>query len=245
MTNQNYMTNSGFLLAIEKSFREFIAVGTSRSTRKLVPLHGAIARDFQERLGSDFQVQAQGFANGREGTITGRYMDKKVDITISKKGGHPVGGVAVKFVMQNYAQNANNYFENMLGETANIRSARCPYFQVFIILDKIPYYRADGSFKHWEFFSESNIHKYCVLDEDDPGVHFHSPDKMLLYVVHLPDISEIHTKEEYLRQYEDALSKSEVGKFFSTVPAAQFSNSVILNNYELFAQKVFYTIMAL
>ncbi len=238
------MTNSGFLQVIEQSFREFIYAGTSRSTRKLVPLHGAIAEDFHERFGDDFRIQSQGFSDGKEGTITGRYMDKKVDITIIGSDNQPVGGIAVKFVMQNYAQNANNYFENMLGETANIRAAHCPYFQVFIIPDKMPYYKADGTFKHWECFSESNIHKYCVLDKDDPSINFHSPDKMLIYVVHLPDIGEIRTKEEYLEKYRDTLAKSNVGCFLSTVPVAQFSNSVILNNYELFAKKVFHTIMA-
>ena len=78
----------------------------------------------------------------------GRYVDKKVDITISKKDATmhkdiPVAGIAVKFVMQNYSQNSNNYFENMLGETANIRANKCPYFQIFIILDRLPYYKKE------------------------------------------------------------------------------------------------------
>ena len=63
--------------------------------------------------------------------------DKKVDITITKQN-KPIAGFAIKFVMQNYSQNSNNYFENMLGETANIRSNRIPYFQIFIILDNLP-----------------------------------------------------------------------------------------------------------
>lgn len=67
------------------------------------------------------------------------YIDKMEDITIQHKG-KDVGGIAIKFVMQNYSQNSNNYFENMLGETANIRCNSIPYFQVFIILDKLPYY---------------------------------------------------------------------------------------------------------
>jgi hypothetical protein len=45
--------------------------------------------------------------------------------------------------MQNYSQNSNNYFENMLGETANIRSSNIPYFQIFIIPDEIPYYKKE------------------------------------------------------------------------------------------------------
>jgi hypothetical protein len=237
------MTNQEFLLAIEKSFGEFIVSGTSRSTKKLVPLHGAIANDMHERLGEAYEIKAQGFALGKEGTINGRYMDKKVDILVSRAE-RAIGGIAVKFVMQNYSQNANNYFENMLGETANIRSACCPYFQIFIIPDKLPYYTNGGVFKHWETFSDSNIHKYCVLDRDNPQAYFHSPDKMLIYVIHLPDIGNIRTKTEYLSRYAEILERTPQGRLLTLVTAAQFSQSVILNDYELFADKVYHSMMA-
>jgi hypothetical protein len=107
------MTNEDFLRTIETSFTAFLSCGTSRSTQKLIPLHGAIAQDMHDRLGNEYEIQSQGYANGREGIITGRYMNKKVDITILRSG-IPIGGIAVKFVMQNFSQNANNYFENML-----------------------------------------------------------------------------------------------------------------------------------
>lgn len=93
------MTNAEFITAVERSFSEFVDSGTSRSTRKLVPLHGAIAKDMHERLGVGFGIQSQGFGLGREGTIEGRYMDKKVDITITRDD-RPVGGIAVKFVIR-------------------------------------------------------------------------------------------------------------------------------------------------
>ena len=237
------MTNAGFLTAIEQSFAEFVRSGTSRSTRKLVPLHGSIAQDFHERLGPGYGIQSQGYSQGREGSITGRYMDKKVDVTVLHDG-NPVGGIAVKFVMQNYSQNANNYFENMLGETANIRAARCPYFQVFIIPDKIPYYTNGGEFRHWETFTAGNIHKYLVLDGDDPSVHYHTPDKMLIYVIRLPEIGSVRTKAEYLRKYADLLSSATPTAFISTVDIAPFSNSVILNDYEKFATKAYHAILA-
>ena len=50
------LDNSTFLRALSNSFREFLESGTSRSTAKLKPLHGAIARDLAERLGSDYVV---------------------------------------------------------------------------------------------------------------------------------------------------------------------------------------------
>ena len=105
------MDNAGFIGAIESSFVEFIRSGTSRSTRKLGPLHGAIARDMQDRLGAEYLIWSQGFRDNKEGTIAGRYMDKKVDISIFQQG-RPVCGIAVKFVMQNYSQNSNNSRRN-------------------------------------------------------------------------------------------------------------------------------------
>ena len=135
------MTHRHFLLQVQDSFKRFIESGTSRSTAKLKPLHGAIAADLAHMLGKEYTVVSQGFEEGKEAVIKGRYLDKRVDITVQRAdNGEPVAGIGVKFIMQNYSQNSNNYFENMLGETANIRSARVPYFQVFIILDRLPYY---------------------------------------------------------------------------------------------------------
>ena len=130
------MNNQEFLEVIRRSFEIFVECGTSRSTAKLKPLHGAIARDLAVKLGPEYEVWSQGYGKGKEATVEGRYVDKDVDITI-KKGDETLAGIGVKFVMQNYSQNSNNYFENMLGETANIRCNNVPYFQIFIILDKL------------------------------------------------------------------------------------------------------------
>lgn len=52
--------NSDFLRVLTNSFKEFIEKGTSRSTAKLKPLHGAIARDLAEKLGRDYTVFRRG-----------------------------------------------------------------------------------------------------------------------------------------------------------------------------------------
>ena len=108
-----------------------------------------------------YYIQSQGWGDDKEGDIQGRYVDKKVDITVcSADTQTPLAGIAVKFVMQNYSQNSNNYFENMLGETANIRANNCPYFQIFIILDRLPYYKKDTKrITKWETFTEHNAAK--------------------------------------------------------------------------------------
>lgn len=235
------MTNNEFLDAITRSFVEFLRKGTSRSTDKLKPLHGSIAADIAGRLGNQYKVLSQGYGSGKEGSIKGRYSSKKVDITITKEG-MAVAGIAVKFVMQNYSQNSNNYFDNMLGETANIRSVGCPYFQIFIILDKLPYYNKEKRISKWETFSDHNISKYVVLSKDDVDVSIHTPNQTLIYVVHLPEPEEnIETGQQYLdyyRTHEHSLS-------LTKHRYDEFENAVLLNDYETFIQNVYNTIMTL
>lgn len=234
------MTDAAFLEVISNSFKAFVQSGTSRSTQKLKPLHGAIARDLSVKLGTEYEIQSQGFGDDREGTISGRYIDKKADITI-KKGGRIVGGIAVKFVMQNYFQNSNNYFENMLGETANIRCKGYPYFQIFIILDKLPYYKKDKTISRWEEFSDHNACKYVTLSNDDTDRYYHVPNKTLLYVIHIPDNKKLGSAQEYMDYYDRLDFKIEHSKH----KYEHFGSSVILNDYETFRDKIYHTILAL
>lgn len=235
------MGNADFLEILTDSFFKFLSTG-SRSNEKLKILHGAIAKDLQERLGNGYQIQSLGFGSGHEGIIVGRYIEKAVDITIMRER-QPIAGIGVKFVMQNYSQNSNNYFENMLGETANIRSNHIPYFQIFIVPDKIPYYDKKGCIKKWESFSEHNVEKYRVLSRDNIEMAAHTPDKTLLYVIHLPDIPEqTADKYSYIAEYQDM-----DGTIVSETQAdyGNFAPTVIFNDYETFITKVVYRILSL
>lgn len=239
--NHHTLRNSDFLRIVSDAFSEFLKKGTSRSTDKLKPLHGAIAKDISHRLADGYEVCSQGFEQDKEAQIKGRYLRKRVDITI-KRDGVPVAGIAIKFVMQNYSQNSNNYFENMLGETANIRCARIPYFQIFIILDSLPYYKRDKTISGWETFTDHNISKYVELSHDNTDIFFHTPNKTLIYVVHLPEPNiEIANQQDYLNYYRThghALT-------LTSHHYADFGPAVILNDYELFMEKVFHSVKAL
>ena len=234
------LTNREFLKVISNSFSAFLDSGTSRSTKKLKPLHGAIARDLAEKLGRGFGVVSQGYGDDREGSIEGRYMPKNVDITVTKNG-KAIAGVAVKFIMQNYSQNSNNYFENMLGETANIRCNRHPYFQIFIILDRLPYYTKEKDISRWESFTRHNADKYITLSDDNVDVYFHTPNKTLMYVIHIPDNDSIRN----LTQYRDYYISLDSGVELSSSPLGDHGDSIIVNDYEEFIEKVYHTILSL
>jgi hypothetical protein len=141
------MTDAQFLNVLKESFLTYLKT-SARSNAKLKILHGAISSDLQTRLGSEYNICSLGYANGKESNIQGRYINKTVDITTLREN-QPLAGIAVKFVMRNYLQNSNNYFESMLGETANIRTGGFPYFQIFVIPSMLPYYNKDNEISKW------------------------------------------------------------------------------------------------
>ncbi|ACA32820.1 hypothetical protein WFS22_00770 [Ureaplasma parvum] len=222
---------------IKESFDNYLSVGTSRSTKKLKTLHGSIAKDLEELLGKEYNIKSQGYRDDKEECIDGRYYNKKVDITI-KNNGKSIAGLAIKFVMSNYSQNSNNYFENMLGETANLRSNSVPYFQIFIIFDKVPYYKSDGVLQKYDNISNHNLEKYLKLSDDDPKVYFHTPDKTLFILLSLKEISEeIKNKKDYIRCYKEIMNDEDLLSYSNKIDDL-FGNSIILNNYEDFIKRM-------
>lgn len=237
------LNNRQFIEVIRNSFQTYLDVGTSRSTAKLKTLHGHIASDLQELLGRDFSIQSQGYGNDKEGCIDGRYYPKNVDITINYRG-KAIAGYAVKFVMRNYSQNSNNYFENMLGETANLRANSIPYFQIFIIFDKVPYYKKGGEFSRYDVISEHNLDKYIKLSADNPDVFFHTPDKTLVVLLSLKEKSpnyQFRDENDYNSYYLSHIHDMDLLSY-STKIRDTFGSAVVLNDYEDFMQRSCFTI---
>lgn len=236
------MNNNDFLACIKTSFIRFLETG-SRSNEKLVILHGFIAKDLAQRLGSQYQVKSLGIGSGQEGKIEGRYIDKNVDITIYNQQNEAIAGIGVKFVMQNYAQNSNNYFENMLGETANIQSNHIPYFQVFIVPETLPYYENSRQIKRWESFTSHHAQKYIKLSYDNSEIMLHSPAKTLFYILNIP-LPEIYnkTQEEYIKYY---LNNDFNITLSQSLDQITFGKNIILNDYERFMDKIVHRILSL
>jgi len=238
------MNKSAFLSVLKNSFTKYLEAGP-RSNEKLKILHSAIAADVLERLtrlgGKGYSVVSLGANDGREDKINGRYVEKAVDITI-KKDNSPVAGIAVKYVMSNYMQNSNNYFENMLGETANIRCADVRYFQVFIIPDRIPYFDKTGKIKKWENINDHNLKKYITLSHDNTDRYMHTPNKTLVFIINISGdkTPTFDDKQGYIDYYSNkpftvALSE----KVF------KFGNNTIYNDYEDFAEKIAHAILSI
>lgn len=253
MIKELIMKNDDFLETITKSFMAYVEAGTSRSTAKLKALHGKIAADVRTELGCEYVVKSQneGYSegDGKEGALKGHYYDKNVDIAIEKNG-TSVAGYAVKFVVRNYSQNSNNYFENMLGETANIRANSIPYFQIFIILNPIPYFKRGGSFGHYEKVSEHNFDKYFIMSKDCPRQFFHVPDKTLLIVVDSKEMlpESFDTEGDYFDYYKKRKEESFLfgysNVFKDVFNKSDYSNT-IYNDYHSFISKTCHLIKGL
>ena len=237
------MNNKQFLQTIKKSFIKFLETHP-RSNKKLIILHGAIANDIKNKLGREYEIKSLGMGEGKEGKLDGRYMEKKIDILISKDK-NDIVGIGVKFVMNNYSQNSNNYFENMLGETANIRTSNKEYFQILILPEEMPYYNDDGKITKWDKITNHNIEKYIVLSKDNTEKYLHTPIKTLLFIIKLPkcDHKKITTRLEYKKYYLNKNGRISVR--ISEEISGTFGNAMILNDYEMFIEKTAYYIKSI
>ena len=173
------------LEAIGRSFEMYKKYG-ARSTKKLLPLHTYIGDILYGIWGEDFVIRYMGQPDG-ELKVDGKYYRKNVDIAITKEG-KPVFCLGIKFATSNYKQNSNNYFENMLGETANIQAmGNLPYAQLLILRHKTPYYIKNETEKssRIEVINEDNLSKYLKLNFDSKQAH--RPDCLSVFLVDIDE----------------------------------------------------------
>lgn len=184
----DYMENK-FLKAIESSYRSYLTSGP-RSNQKLKVLHSYIAQTLKDKLGEDYGVQSTGINGEKEFNFEGKYYNKDLDIAIIKDG-KAVSAIALKFITSNYKQNGNNYFENMLGETANLRRSDLVYGQIIILRRDMPYLKTGGIISRIEKITDSNLSKYIKLEDDNIPELFHRPDLTFITFVDTGDSEEM------------------------------------------------------
>lgn len=184
MTNHNYSAtlDGRFVLAVRESYGEYTVHG-ARSNQKLRSLHQWVADEIKRELGAGYETQSLRKDNGSEGKIAGKYYDKTVDVSIFKKGSAPLAIVSIKFITSNFKQNANNYFEHLMGETANIRRSGIGFGHFMVLPEKIPYLKRSGETAHIESISDHHLQKYVKLSSD--ADYPHRPDVIGIGIVSL------------------------------------------------------------
>lgn len=169
-----------FLTAINSSFVAYNKKGGARSNKKLIPIHKFLSEIILGKLKKGYSIKSLGIGDGKEATVNGKYYPKDLDVAIFKND-KIIATVSFKFVTSNYQQNANNYFENLMGETANIRRQNIGFAHFLVLRGHTPYYSKNkenlrGKEKRIEVISEKHLQKYIKLfnDMDFP----HKPDLM-------------------------------------------------------------------
>lgn len=169
-----------FIKAINASFMAYNKKGGARSNKKLIPIHKFLSETILGNLKNGYSIKSLGIGDGKEATINGKYYPKNLDVAVFKND-KIVATVSFKFVTSNYKQNANNYFEGLMGETANIRRQNIGFAHFLVLRGHTPYYSKNkgnlrGKQKGIEIISEKHLQKYIKLfnDMDFP----HKPDLM-------------------------------------------------------------------
>jgi len=155
------LDNDEFLRALKSSLRAYYKHG-ERSNEKLKILHSyiscALKHMFEKFHMPDVVIRSLPM---REDKVAGEFYNKNVDITVRYKS-QPYGLVSVKFVMSNYKQNENNYFESLLGECINLKakSKFRNFWFILITFDDIPYFNKNHFLKTLQKFDQT---KYSAL----------------------------------------------------------------------------------
>jgi len=202
-----------FLNAIKDTFHAYNKYG-ARSNKKLIPIHTWFAKEIISELGNDYSSMSLG--TGGEYKIEGKYYPKMLDIIVFNNQ-KPIVTLSFKFVTSNYAQNSNNYFENLLGETANIRRIGVGFVHFIVLRGHTPYYdkaagNKRGELKKIEILSEHHLRKYIKLfkDLDFP----HKPDILGMAIIdfdrelnpYFTDLKELGLQEETIKIIESDFS---------------------------------------
>lgn len=176
------------LAAVKEAYRQYVKHG-ARSNAKIRVLHGWIISELKGLLDNEYLIQGLSEEGGREQTVRGKYYDKNVDVSISRDG-QILGVVSVKFVMTNYNQNKHNYFEQQLGETANLRSNDIAFGHIILRTQPTPYLGRDPKsgkqvVRKVEQVNDDAIRLYTSLAEDHGEPHV--PDVQCLAVFQLSE----------------------------------------------------------
>jgi len=201
------MIKEKFIKSLEEGYKNYLLVH-ARSSSKIIPMHKCLSEILKEKLGKDFVIKSMGVGDNKEYKFKGKYYNKDLDITILKDN-KPISALGFKFVTSNYKQNSNNYFENMLGETANVKRNDLLYGQILILKEQMPYFSTDKrEFTKVEKINELNLKKYFRLGTDNAENLYHKPDIMFISFVETGD------EERMLKAIanKEKISKTEFNK---------------------------------
>ena len=155
--------------------------------------------------GYEFAFMGEGT---KEAKVEGKYYPKDIDVAVMKDD-KAVFCLGIKFITSNYKQNANNYFENMMGETANIQANQIPYAHLIVMRYETPYYNKNNSTtpSKIEIISKKDIQKYLNLIYDTPQAH--RPNELCIFLVDIDEqtgkVTQTDNKTAFGNEFTDLI----------------------------------------
>ena len=111
----------------------------TRSNKILIPIHTTIANIACNKTKHKVICLPE-----KEFNFETQIGNKKVDIAIVDKNNQLKGAIMFKAVRSEYNKNANNYYENMKGESSLFIDNNIPIYQIIFIPTKIPHKNNKG-----------------------------------------------------------------------------------------------------
>jgi predicted nucleic-acid-binding Zn-ribbon protein len=239
----------GFYNAVKGSYFNYLLYG-DRSVEKLKPLHFWIGNTIKRFLSNEYDLY---FLNGKEVQTEGEYYTKIIDVGIVKKGievtvkrsGYRTVfyipkiemAISIKFITSNFKQNANNYFENLLGECANLRARGMKFGHFVVFRDKIPYFQRSKAIRNWEILEDEDIKKYIKLFQEREK-YLHAPNFIGLEIVNISPIVEeyYNRKPKFTSQEIEKINAISSIKIQNGIDASNLSEDVkklVINYFNL------------
>lgn len=131
----------------------------TRSNKILFPIHSQIRQILSEY--SKYNIVS---LPDKEYLFDSAIGSKKVDIALIDEEGHLKGAVMFKAIRSEYNKNANNYYENMKGESSLFIDNGIPVYQIIFIPTQIHHKnsRGDKIFETPTQKSYDNYYNFCL-----------------------------------------------------------------------------------
>ena len=150
------------------ALREAWNLPKSQRSKKLNVLCGRIRKEILQKL-PDYDVYATGDGSpSSKRKVDGKYHRKRVNIVVSRDGSE-LGTINVRLIQSSYKKNANNYLEQQLGETANLRGQRLIYGNVVFLPYPVPPPPTNQD-SEWEYLTDALLDPYRKLVDDHDSI---------------------------------------------------------------------------
>lgn len=129
----------------------------TRSNKILFPLHSTIAKIVSEH--TNYKVVS---LPEREYNYKSNIGSKNVDIAVIDEQNNLKAAIMFKAIRSEYNKNANNYYENMKGESSLFIDNGIPVYQIIFIPTRVRHKNGRGE-KVFEIPSDNSYNHYCAF----------------------------------------------------------------------------------